>query len=63
MDTIEGKIILKCELKLTPGDILEAEQYINSTLASIIYANRSIGLRVHFEYPIMGADDVRSLPN
>lgn len=46
MNKIEGKIILQAE-NLTPRDILDAEEYINNTLASILYANKHIALRVH----------------
>lgn len=51
MKQVEGRIIIKFKDNPTPLNVLEVEQYLNDTIANMVYANKRAAIRVHLESP------------
>jgi hypothetical protein len=49
MKRIEGRLILTFKDDPTESEILAIEQYLNSTVANMLYANMHTALRVHLQ--------------
>lgn len=49
MAKVTGQIILQSDKNLTPTEILELEQYLNTTVTNLVYANKQVGMRVHLQ--------------
>lgn len=51
----QARVILNANREITPEDILALEQFLNNEVATQVWQNVRIGLRVH-----MSAPDIRS---